>query len=189
MIDTKVWSQHGWSPSLFSKTNLDNYDKKTFNVRAVNKGDEMIRSVKNTIRLSTQNQAHYTFSFWLLFHAWGRQWVDDTSLWKLSVWEICWQWFVSQVVHAPRATTQSPLRSLRPGPGPVSESTSSVREQLATSAHTPHPPRQHLVPCHAVSSKHHNKTNQWWGPSGLEQFLLNTFVHIIPILQFERLFK
>ena len=41
---------------VFQEYNLDNYDKKTFNVRAVNKfGDEMIQNIKHKIRLSTQN--------------------------------------------------------------------------------------------------------------------------------------
>ena len=39
--------------------NLDNYDKKTSNVRAVNLiWDKMIQNVKHTIRLGNQNQAH-----------------------------------------------------------------------------------------------------------------------------------
>ena len=52
---------------VFQEYNLDNYDKKTFNVRAVNKfGDIMIQNIKHKIRLGTKNQAPYTVSFWLL---------------------------------------------------------------------------------------------------------------------------
>ena len=92
----------------------------------------------------------------IFFHCCMRQWVVSTSLWKLSVWENCWQWFVSHPsgpcsVSAPSLS----LLWLCLGPSSVSESVSSA--QGAAGHCSPcSAPRQHLVPCHAVSLKHHN---------------------------------